>query len=97
MSDPNTDRERLADEAMGRDPDKTNDSEPWAKTYVGSSKRWGRTHNPENFQEALSNALADVAQKLLSDEAFAAALTGPTEQLDSPQPLPPQSRGAPGG
>ena len=37
MSDPNTDRERLADEAMGRDPDKTNDGEPWAKTSSGDA------------------------------------------------------------
>ena len=37
MSDPNTDRERLADEAMGRDPDTTNDGEPWAKTSSGEA------------------------------------------------------------
>ena len=36
MSDPNEDRERLADEAMGRDPEKTpDDGEPWAKTSSG--------------------------------------------------------------
>jgi hypothetical protein len=36
MSDPNTDRERLADEAMGRDPDKhASDGEPWAKVGSG--------------------------------------------------------------
>lgn len=69
--------------------------EPWSKTYVGMSKRWGRTHNPENFQEALSNALADAAQKLLNDEEFATALAGPAGSLDAPQPL--QRPGAPGG
>ena len=38
MSDPNTDRERLADEAMGRDPDDApSDDEPWAKTSSGDA------------------------------------------------------------
>lgn len=38
MSDPNTERERLADEAMGRDPDTTpDDGEPWAKTSSGDA------------------------------------------------------------
>lgn len=37
MSNPNEERERLADEAMGRDPDKGKPSpdEPWAKTSSG--------------------------------------------------------------
>ena len=46
----------------------------WAKIYEGSSKRWGRTHNPDNFNEALSNALADVATQLVHDEDFAQVL-----------------------
>jgi hypothetical protein len=46
----------------------------WAKIYEGSSKRWGRTHNPANFNEALSNALADAATKLVHDEDFAQVL-----------------------
>jgi hypothetical protein len=37
MSDPNADRERLADEAMGRDPDETPSAEPWAKTSSGDA------------------------------------------------------------
>jgi hypothetical protein len=38
MSDPNEDRERLADEAMGRDPETTpDDGEPWAKTSSGDA------------------------------------------------------------
>jgi uncharacterized lipoprotein YajG len=48
--------------------------EAWSKTYVGTSKRWGRTHSPENFNEALSNALADVTSQLVQDEDFAKAL-----------------------
>jgi hypothetical protein len=37
MSNPNEERERLADEAMGRDPDKDDPSpgEPWAKVGSG--------------------------------------------------------------
>jgi hypothetical protein len=39
MADPNDERERLADEAMGRDPDKESPSpdEPWAKTSSGNA------------------------------------------------------------
>jgi hypothetical protein len=49
----------------------------WSKTYVGTSKRWGRTHNPENFNEALSNALADATSQLVTDEDFARSLADP--------------------
>ncbi|HEX8106633.1 MAG TPA: YajG family lipoprotein [Kofleriaceae bacterium] len=48
----------------------------WSKTYTGSNERWGRTHNPENFNEALSNSLADAAQQLLQDNEFAKSLGG---------------------
>jgi hypothetical protein len=66
----------------------------WSKTYTGASKRWGRTHNPENFNEALSNSLADATQQLLRDEEFARSLgepppTGPVHQ--------PGAAGSPGG
>ena len=38
MTDPNKDRERLADEAMGREPDdEPSDAEPWAKTSSGDA------------------------------------------------------------
>ena len=38
MTDPNKDRERLADEAMGRKPDdEPSDTEPWAKTSSGDA------------------------------------------------------------
>jgi hypothetical protein len=39
MSNPNEERERLAEEAMGRDPDEGNSSpnEPWAKTSSGDA------------------------------------------------------------
>jgi hypothetical protein len=48
----------------------------WSRVLVGTSKRWGRTHNPENFNEALSNALAEVTQQLLLDDEFAKSLGG---------------------
>jgi hypothetical protein len=48
----------------------------WSRTLVGTSRRWGRTHNPENFNEALSNALAEVTQQLLLDDEFAKSLGG---------------------
>jgi hypothetical protein len=38
MTDPNKDRERLADRAMGREPDdEPSDAEPWAKTSSGDA------------------------------------------------------------
>jgi len=49
---------------------------PWSKVYSGKSVRWGRTHNPDNMNEALSNALADATEKLVSDVEFARALSG---------------------
>lgn len=49
---------------------------PWSKTYEGKGKRWGRTHNPENFNEALVKALAEASRKLVQDPEFAAALLG---------------------
>ncbi|HVH42571.1 MAG TPA: hypothetical protein VM925_09510 [Labilithrix sp.] len=62
-------------------------AEPWSKHYEGRSKRWGRTHKPENFNEALSNALAEATRKLVQDEAFAKALLGQAQSApSSPQP-----------
>ena len=49
---------------------------PWSKTYEGKGKRWGRTHNPENFNEALVKALTEASRKLVQDPEFAAALLG---------------------
>jgi hypothetical protein len=64
--------------------------EAWSRTYLGKSKRWGRTHNPANFNEALSNALADVTSQLVQDEDFARALVG--EPAAAPSPLPDSGR-----
>lgn len=51
-------------------------AEAWSKVYEGTSSRWGRTHKEENFNEALSNALAEATRKVVQDEAFARALLG---------------------
>jgi hypothetical protein len=51
-------------------------SPDWSKTYQGKSSRWGRSHSPDNFNEALSNALAEAVGFLLKDDLFAAALAG---------------------
>jgi hypothetical protein len=49
-------------------------SPDWVADYEGTSKRWGRTHSPDNFNEALSNGLAEVVTKLVRDDGFARAL-----------------------
>lgn len=54
----------------------TRSAAPWTKAYEGRVQRWGRTHKPENFDEALSNAIAEATRQLLNDEAFALALEG---------------------
>lgn len=77
-------------------------AKPWSKTYTGTSKSWGRTHNPENFNEALSGSLAEVAQQLLQDSEFAAALVPAVADPGAPSPpvpypLPGLGQGASGG
>jgi len=64
----------------------------WTKNYEGTSKRWGRTHNPENFNEALSNALAEAANNVLRDEEFGRVLLSgsPVEAPPGPMPAPGQ-------
>jgi hypothetical protein len=49
----------------------------WQQIYRGASSRWGRTHNPENYNEAMSNALEEATLHLLDDPAFAQALGAP--------------------
>jgi YajG family uncharacterized lipoprotein len=69
----------------------------WSKTYTGTSKRWGRTHNPENFNEALSNSLADATQQLLKDAEFARSLGEPPAEGPVHQPEPSGSGRSSGG
>jgi hypothetical protein len=78
------------------------DGQTWSHTYTGKSKRWGRTHNPENFNEALANSLAEAAQQLLQDDEFAAAIVRPpappgTAPPADPYPLPGPAPGSSGG
>jgi hypothetical protein len=63
--------------------------EAWSKTYEGKSKHWGRTHSPDNFNVALSSALADAASQLIHDDDFARALAGGRATDPAPQPPPP--------
>jgi hypothetical protein len=48
----------------------------WEGVYDGKSKRWGRSHSPDNYNEALSNAFADVVRNLMQDDSFGKALAG---------------------
>jgi hypothetical protein len=50
--------------------------EPWSTVYEGKARRWGRTHSPEKFNEALSIAITDIVHDMLADDGFARALTG---------------------
>jgi hypothetical protein len=47
-------------------------------THSGKSKRWGRSRNPENYNEALSNALFEATRELLKDDLLAKALGAAT-------------------
>ncbi len=47
----------------------------WAKIYEGSSRRFGHSHSPDNFNEALSNALADATAHLVRDDEFGQVLS----------------------
>lgn len=49
----------------------------WSQIYRGSSTRWGRTHNPDNYNEALANAIEEATLHLLEDDAFGHALLAP--------------------
>jgi hypothetical protein len=48
----------------------------WEGVYDGKSKRWGRSHSPDNYNEALSNAFAEVVRNLIQDDSFGKALAG---------------------
>lgn len=48
----------------------------WSRNYEGTSSRWGRSHSPDNMNEALSNALHEATERMLKDDQFGAALLG---------------------
>lgn len=58
----------------------------WSKVYEGKSTRWGATHNPENFNAALSGSLAEAMKSLLYDEEFARILSAPPPPASPPPP-----------
>jgi hypothetical protein len=55
-------------------------------THAGKSKRWGRSRSPENYNEALSNALLAATQKLLEDDLFAKSLGAATSSTTGSTP-----------
>lgn len=61
----------------------------WAKDYTGTSHRWGRTHSPDNYNEALSNALQDVTQAMLKDDQFGLAIMAPPGTMEPTAPIAP--------
>jgi hypothetical protein len=42
----------------------------WSGSAVGSAKRWGRTFSMTNYDEALTNSLADLVDRLTDDSQF---------------------------
>jgi hypothetical protein len=48
----------------------------WEGVYEGKSKRWGSSHSPDNYNEALSNAFVEVVRNLMQDDSFGKALGG---------------------
>lgn len=60
----------------------------WSRNYEGTSSRWGRSHSPDNMNEALSNALHEATTHMLQDEQFGAALLGAPAGAPNAPPLP---------
>ncbi|MEO8550672.1 MAG: hypothetical protein ABI678_11885 [Kofleriaceae bacterium] len=67
----------------------------WQRDYAGTSHRWGKTHNPDNYNEALSNALAEATQQLVRDDSFGLALMAPPGSMGMQAPVAPQAPMAP--
>jgi uncharacterized lipoprotein YajG len=68
------------------------EEEVWTKGFRGTASTWGKTHNPDNFNKALSNALDEATESLLQDEDFANALM---QSVQAPLPPPPAAPPAP--
>lgn len=58
--------------------------------YDGKSKRWGKTHSPDNMNETLTSALSVALKRLMTDQRFATGLSGPGATTNQPPPLPPR-------
>ncbi|MBK9071966.1 MAG: hypothetical protein IPL79_13325 [Myxococcales bacterium] len=61
----------------------------WTHIYLGTGSQWGRDHDPDVFNEAVSEALDKVIYDFCQDDAFGAALFGEAAPA-LPPPLPPQ-------
>ena len=46
----------------------------WKGTVNGTAKRFGRSLNPENYQEVFSDAMVNLVEGLLNNAGFRAAL-----------------------
>jgi hypothetical protein len=46
----------------------------WKGTVNGTAKRFGRSLNPENYDEVFSDAMIDMVQGMLNNTGFRAAL-----------------------
>jgi hypothetical protein len=68
-------------------------NELWSEVFTGTSKRWGKTYNPANFNAALSSSLASTVEKLLLSEGFAKALGAPAEGGAAPAGPAPAAKG----
>jgi 3-oxoacyl-[acyl-carrier-protein] synthase-1 len=65
----------------------------WDAVYEGTSKRWGKSHTAENYNEALSNSFTDAVRRLLNDDSgLANALNGGKPATSSPPPPRPARR-----
>lgn len=52
----------------------------WQGQMTGTSERFGRSLNVENYQETLSDSVVDLVQKLFQNSAFVEALEASTAQ-----------------
>jgi hypothetical protein len=70
----------------------------WDGIYNGRSKRWGRSHVVEMYNDGLSNALAEATRQFLLDESgFGKALVGGPASAPTVAPGAPAAPAAPGG
>ena len=46
----------------------------WSGLVGGSNGRWGKSYKLANYQETLSDAMIDLAQKLAADPGFTNAV-----------------------
>ncbi len=62
----------------------------WQGQLTGASKRWGRTFEEDNFLEAYSDMVLDLAERVAMDPTLRAALATNQPQPYVAQPVAPQ-------